>query len=182
MSRLGKTPIAIPDKVNVTVAAGKVQVEGPLGKLSLPLPERISVAVDGKVIHVAREGNDKQRKAAHGTTRAHLANMVRGVAQGFEKTLDITGVGYSASVQGDALRLVLGYSHPIDLKIPAGLKVECPSPTAVVVKGSDRQQVGQFAAVTRRTRPVEPYNLKGIKYRNEIVKKKAGKTFVTGAS
>ncbi|MHC4607574.1 MAG: 50S ribosomal protein L6 [Planctomycetota bacterium] len=182
MSRLGKIPVPIPDKVKVSVSGQTVQVEGPVGKLSLPLHPGLAVEVDKAEVRVVRKSGEKQARIMHGTTRAHLANMVLGAAKGFEKILDINGVGYNAQIQGQTLKLTLGFSHPVELSVPMGLKLECPNPTTVMVRGADRQQVGQFAAQVRSARPVEPYNLKGVKYRDEVVRKKAGKTFVTGAT
>ena len=182
MSRLGKIPVAIPDKVKVAASGGVINVEGPEGKLSLTVPNLIEVKVEQKEIKITRANDQKQTKSLHGTTRAHLANMVIGASKGFEKILDISGVGFNAQLQGQSLKLIVGFSHPIELPIPQGLKVACPNPTSVVVKGPDKQIVGQFSAQVRGVRPVEPYNLKGIKYRDEVIKKKAGKTFVTGAS
>lgn len=182
MSKLGKTPVAIPDKVKVSVAGGMVKVEGPGGNESLKVPAQIDVKIADKVIQVSRKSDEKFVRALHGTTRAHLANMVKGVTQGFDRTLEISGVGYNAQMQGKTLKMTLGFSHPIELPVPEGLTVTCTSPTQIVVKGSNRQKVGHYAAKVRSARPVEPYNLKGVKYRDEVVKKKAGKTFVTGAS
>ncbi len=182
MSRLGKIPVAIPEKVKVAVQGNIVQAEGPIGKGSVEFRPEVSVSVEKDKIVVKRSSDMKQVKALHGTTRAHLANLVQGVSKGFEKVLEINGVGYSAKMAGDKLVLTLGFSHTIDLTIPKGVTVTTPSATVVEVKGVDPQLVGEFAAKVRRSRPVEPYNLKGVKYRSEVVKKKAGKTFVTGAS
>ncbi len=183
MSRLGKIPVAIPDKVKVQVSGETVKVEGPQGNLSLSIPAKISVKVEDNNILVSAKGlGEKSVRAMYGTTRAHLANMVKGVAEGYRKILDIAGVGYNAKVQGKELALVLGFSHSVELPIPEGLKVECPSATQVIVSGADKQQVGEMAARIRAVRPVEPYNLKGVRYREEVVKKKAGKTFVTGGA
>lgn len=179
MSRLGKVPIIVPKDVKVAVNGRDVQVEGKKGKLTLELSPHVSAAVkDGRIL-VSRAGNSKQAKAMHGTTRAHLANMVFGVNEGFEKILEVSGSGYGVKMQGkDLLVLTIGFTHPVQMKVPEGLTVECPSATAISVKGTDRRLVGQFAAEVRGLRPVEPYNLKGIKYRGEFVKKKAGKAAV----
>lgn len=182
MSRLGKIPVEIPEKVKVAVAGQAVTVEGPLGKLSWSFRPEVKVKVDGRKVVVERSADTKLVKALHGTTRSLIAGMVKGVTQGYEKILEISGVGYQAKLQGDKLTLILGFSHPIDLAIPKELTAAVPHPTAISVKGSDKQRVGEFAAVIRSKRPAEPYNLKGIKYRDETVRKKAGKTFVTGAS
>jgi large subunit ribosomal protein L6 len=179
MSRLGKVPIPIPAEVNVSVAGATVTVEGKKGRLTHAIPRAIGVTVEGNKILVSRQGDAKFTRAMHGTTRAHLANLVRGVSEGFEKQLEISGSGYAARMEGkEKLVLSIGLTHPVELKVPAGLTVECPSATAVTVRGPDRQAVGQFAAVVRALRPVEPYKLKGIKYRGEFVKKKAGKAAV----
>ncbi len=182
MSRLGKIPVLIPEKVKVSVTGTTVSAEGPKGKLSLQFRPEISVAVEKEKVLVTRSSDQKAVKALHGTTRAHIANLITGVTKGFQKELNINGVGYNAKVQGDKLHMILGFSHPVELPIPKELKVECPSATTVTVKGLDRQMVGEFAAKVRRSRRAEPYNLKGIKYKDEVVRRKAGKTFVTGAS
>ncbi|MBI2932371.1 MAG: 50S ribosomal protein L6 [Planctomycetes bacterium] len=182
MSRLGKIPIAIPDKVKVGVSGTTVNVEGPLGKLSWVHRPEVKVRIEENRIVVERASDEKVVKALHGTTRALVAAMVKGVAEGYSKDLDISGVGYNAKMVGDKLVLALGYSHPVEFQIQKGLTVTCSSATTINVKGADKQQVGQFAARVRAARPCEPYNQKGIKYRDEVVRKKAGKTFVTGAS
>lgn len=183
MSRLGKKPIDLPDKVKVSVSGQTVTAEGPLGRHAVTLPPAISAKVDnGKRIVVSSTGQTKALKALWGTWRSHVANLVHGVSQGYEKSLEINGVGYNAKVQGDKLVMSLGFSHPVEMAIPKGLTVTCPSPTAIVVKGVDKQLVGQFAAEVRSKRRAEPYNLKGIKYKDEVVRRKAGKTFVTGAT
>lgn len=182
MSRLGKTPVIIPDKVKLNVSGNTVSAEGPNGKLSLEFRSEVSVSVEESKVLVTRSSDQKQVKALHGTTRAHIANMITGVTKGFEKALEINGVGYNAKVQGNKLVMILGFSHQVELEIPQGLKVQCPSATSVTVSGPDCQVVGEFAAQVRRSRPAEPYNLKGIKYKDEVVRRKAGKSFVTGAS
>lgn len=181
MSRLGRKPIDVPDKVKVTVSGATVSAEGPAGKGSVTLHESVSAKVDGKQVVVASKGATKQEKSLWGTWRSHVANLLTGVAKGYEKTLDITGVGYNAKLQGDKLTLAVGLSHPVEFTVPKGLKVECPSATSVVVKGTDKQRVGQFAAEVRAARKAEPYNMKGVRYRDEVVRRKAGKTFVTGS-
>lgn len=182
MSRLGKIPIDIPDKVKIGVSGVTVNVEGPLGKLAWSHRPEVAVKIDGKKVLVSRVNNTKVVKSLHGTTRALIACMIKGVTVGYAKDLDISGVGYNAKMAGEKLVLTLGYSHPVELPVPKGLTVACPTLTSISVKGSDKQVVGQFAAEVRAARPCEPYNLKGIKYRDEVVRKKAGKTFVTGAS
>lgn len=182
MSRLGRKPIDIPEKVKITISGQSVSGEGPAGKHALTLPAGLSAKVDGKRLVVASQGAAARDRAMWGTWRSHTANLVQGVATGYEKILEITGVGYNAKIQGDKLVMILGFSHPIEMTVPKGLTVTCPSPTAVSVKGVDKHRVGQFSAEVRGSRPAEPYNLKGLKYRNEVVRRKAGKTFVTGAT
>ena len=183
MSRLGKKPIDVPDKVKITVSGQNVSAEGPAGKGAVTIHARVSAKVeDGKRIVVSCKGTTQQDKALWGTWRSHLANLVEGVSKGYEKGLEITGVGYNAKIAGDKLTMVLGFSHPVDMQVPKGLTVACPSATTISVKGIDKQTVGQFAAEIRAKRPAEPYNLKGVKYKNEVVRRKAGKTFVTGAT
>jgi large subunit ribosomal protein L6 len=182
MSRLGKKPIDVPDKVKVSLSGARVDVEGPEGKVSWTHRPEVRVKLEGKRVAVERLGETKVHRALHGTTRSIIASMIRGAEKGYQKDLEINGVGYNAKVAGDRLVLVLGFSHPIEMKVPAGLKVMVPQPTAIQVRGADKQLVGEFAARIRRTRKAEPYNMKGIKYREEIVRRKQGKTFVTGAS
>jgi len=183
MSRLGKKVIEIPAGVKVALNGRTVNVEGPAGKNSWTFRPEVSVKIEeNKRITVARSGETKVIKSLHGTTRSIIASLVQGVAKGFQRDLEINGVGYNAKIAGDKLTLTLGFSHPIELKVPAGLAVTCPAPTQIVVKGADKRLVGEFAAVIRRSRKVEPYNLKGVKYKDEVVRRKAGKTFVTGAS
>ncbi len=176
MSRIGKQPIAIPPKVKVEVKGRKVTVEGPKGKLNWELPRRTSAKVqDGKVL-VAREGEDDQAKALHGLSRALLNNMVRGVSEGFVKKLEIQGVGFKAAVQGNAVNMTLGFSHPIVYPIPAQIKVTVEENTKLTVEGPDRQVVGQVAAELRSFYPPEPYKGKGVRYVGEHVVRKEGKT------
>ena len=183
MSRLGRIPVTIPDGVKLSVADRTVKVEGPKGKLSLTVPAGIAVSVDAakKRAAVSRTGEERARRANHGMARATLAWMIEGVSKAFEKKLEIVGVGYNAKMQGKDLVLMLGFSHPVKVPVPEGLAVACTSPTQIVVTGCDKRQVGQYAANIRFLRPPEPYNLKGIRYLGEVVRKKAGKTFVSGA-
>jgi large subunit ribosomal protein L6 len=183
MSRIGRRPIDIPDDVKVSVSPNHVSVEGPQGKLTRAVLRYVKVVHDAakKKLKVERASDVEQARMNHGTMRAHLANMLAGVSKGFEKNLRISGVGYGAKVAGTKIVLTLGYSHPVEMDIPQGLKVTCPSAETISVRGADRQIVGHFSALIRAKRPVEPYNLKGIKYEDEVVKKKAGKTFVSGA-
>lgn len=175
MSRIGRTPIAIPSGATVRQDGQRLAVEGPKGKLSIALPVGIAVQVSGQQIQVERRGEEKSVKALHGLYRALIANMVQGAANGFTKELEIVGVGYRAQLQGTQLTLSVGLSHPVVMTIPDGLTVEVPKPTVVVVRGCDKQLVGQFAATIRRTAPPEPYKGKGIKYVGEAIRRKAGK-------
>jgi len=183
MSRLGRKPIDLPEKVKVNINGQAVSAEGPAGKHSLTMHPEISAKVEeGKRVVVTAKGKSQQQKALWGTWRSHVANMLEGVSKGFEKGLEISGVGYNAKIQGDKLTMTLGFSHVVEMVVPKGLVVACPSLTSITVKGVDKQLVGEFSAQIRGKRPAEPYNLKGIKYKNEVVRRKAGKTFVTGAT
>ena len=176
MSRIGKQPIAIPPKVKVEVAGQQVSVEGPKGKLNWQLPRRTSLRVEGANIIVSREGDDAQAKALHGLSRALVNNMVRGVTEGFVKKLEIQGVGFKAAVQGQNVTMNLGYSHPIVFPIPEQIKVTVDENTKITVEGPDRQVVGQVAAELRSFYPPEPYKGKGVRYSDERVIRKEGKT------
>jgi large subunit ribosomal protein L6 len=175
MSRIGKAPVPLASGVEVRVADGHVQVKGPKGQLKQRLAPRTSIALEGGAAHVKRDGDDDEARAMHGLMRALLANMVHGVTQGFERSLDIVGVGYRAQVAGKTLTLNVGYSHPVAMGIPEGLEVRAESQTRVVVRGADKQRVGQFAAEIREVRPPEPYKGKGIRYVDEVVRRKVGK-------
>ncbi len=175
MSRIGKKPVALPAGVTVSVQGRVVKAEGPKGKLSWEHRPEISVEVQEKEIVVHRKGDDRASRALHGLTRAVVQNMVVGVKDGYEKRLEIVGVGYLAAIQGSTLQLRVGYANEIHLPIPAELQVTCPDQTHVVVKGCDKQQVGQFAAAVRAVRKPEPYKGKGIRYQGEHVKIKPGK-------
>ncbi len=179
MSRIGKKPVAVPEKVKVTVAGGTVNIEGPKGKASRAFRPEVTISYSDakRAIVVERKSDEAFARAYHGTARAHLANMVRGVTAGFERALSIVGVGYNAKVQGKKLVLQVGFSHPYEMAIPEGVTVEVPQPTRIVVKSVDKQKVGEFAARVRKVRPPEPYKGKGIRYENEVVIKKAGKAF-----
>ena len=176
MSRIGKQPIAIPPKVKVEVKGQQVSVEGPKGKLNWQLPRRTAAKVDNGKIVITRQGEDAQAKALHGLSRALLNNMVRGVTDGFVKKLEIQGVGFKAAVQGNAVNLSLGYSHPITYPIPAQIKVTVEENTKLTIEGPDRQVVGQVAAELRGFYPPEPYKGKGVRYVGEHVVRKEGKT------
>jgi large subunit ribosomal protein L6 len=181
MSRIGKVPVAVPAGVKIAVANGTVAVEGPLGKLQQTYLPAVDVKFDepNKRILVTRREDTRQGRAIQGLTRALVRNMVVGVTQGYEKKLEVVGVGYLAAVQKDQLQLRVGYANEVELQIPAGLKVTCPDQTHVVIKGIDKQLVGQFAAETRAVRKPEPYKGKGVRYDGEVVRRKAGKA-VTG--
>jgi large subunit ribosomal protein L6 len=177
MSRIGKIPVPVPDKVKVAVTAGQVAVEGPLGKLKQPFLPLVDVKFDdvAKRLVVTRKNDGRQAKAVHGLTRALLRNMVDGVTKGYEKKLEIIGVGYLASIQKNELQLRVGFANEVHLPIPTGLNVTCPDQTHIVIKGIDKQAVGQFAAEVRAVRKPEPYKGKGIRYDGEQVRRKAGK-------
>jgi len=176
MSRIGKLPIEIPSGVKITLDNLIVKVEGPKGTLSRPMMEGISLVEDNKQILVTRSDDEPRSRSFHGLTRSLVNNMVVGVTKGFETVLDITGVGYRAEVKGEVLTLSLGYSHPINFALPAGISIEVEKMTKVFVRGADKELVGQTAAKIRSFRPPEPYKGKGIKYSDETILRKAGKT------
>jgi large subunit ribosomal protein L6 len=175
MSRIGKKPIDVPTGVTVTVDGRNVTVKGPRGTLSRSLPPIVAVKVDGAVVNVTRPNDETASKAMHGLTRTLVANMVDGVTKGFTKNLDIVGVGYKAENKPYGLLMSLGYSHQIEVKAPAGIKLNAPTPTSVVVEGANKEVVGQIAAEIRSLRPPEPYKGKGVKYQGEVIRRKAGK-------
>jgi large subunit ribosomal protein L6 len=177
MSRIGKQPIPIPKGVTVTSANGRLSVKGPKGELHFPLRPEIQVAVGTAEINVTARDSERQTRAYQGTARALISNMVIGVTQGYQKKLDINGVGYQAQVQGKNLSLNLGFSKPVIFPIPATVTIEAPTLTSLLVKGADKQQVGLVAAAIRKLRKPEPYKGKGIKYSDEVIKRKAGKAF-----
>lgn len=178
MSRIGKKPVALPDGVKVSVADREITVEGKLGKLVWTHQPAVTVEVDeeARQVHVGRVSDERLPKALHGLTRALVQNMVVGVSQGYEKRLEIQGVGYLAAVQGDILQLRVGFANEVHKKIPAGLEVKCPDQTHISIKGIDKQKVGQFAAEVRAVRKPEPYKGKGVRYEGEQIRRKAGKT------
>ena len=177
MSRIGREPITVPAGVTVTVAEGNVvTVKGPLGELSQTFHNELTIAQDGDKLLVTRPNDEKENRALHGLTRTLLNNMVVGVTQGFVKRLEIVGVGYRVEKQSGKITLGLGYSHPIVFEETDGIKFECPDNTTILVKGIDKQAVGQVAAVIRSKRPPEPYLGKGVKYAGERIRRKAGKT------
>jgi len=175
MSRIGKQPIEIPDGVNVAVDPGRVTVNGPLGELTQNVPARILIEKEDGQLLVKRPTERGDDRALHGLTRSLVANMVEGVTNGFEKRLEIQGVGYRAALRGTALELNVGYSHPVVIDAPAGITFEVPVQNEIIVKGIDKQQVGEIAAEIRDVRPPEPYKGKGIRYRGEYVRRKVGK-------
>jgi large subunit ribosomal protein L6 len=180
MSRIGRAPVPIPAGVKARQEATRIFIEGPKGRLSVALPSTISVALTEERIQVQRASDARQDRALHGLYRALIANMVHGVVRGFSKELEISGVGYRAQLQGKQLEVAVGFSHPVRVPIPEGITVEVPKPTTIVVKGYDKQLVGQFAANIRRVAPPEPYKGKGIRYAGEVIRRKAGKA-ATGA-
>jgi len=175
MSRIGRNPIEVPAGVSVSISPGRVMVNGPLGELSQDVPQRMQIDHDEGVIRVTRPTERGDDRALHGLTRTLVANMVEGVTKGFEKRLEIQGVGYRAGLRGTALELNVGYSHPVVKDAPMGITYEVPTPTEIIVKGIDKQQVGQIAAEIRKVRPPEPYKGKGIRYQGEYVRRKVGK-------
>jgi large subunit ribosomal protein L6 len=175
MSRIGKSPIAMPAGVSVSISPGRVMVNGPLGELTQQVPQRIKVEESDGQLLVTRPTERGEDRALHGLTRTLVANMVEGVTRGFSKSLEIQGVGYRASLRGADLELNVGYSHPVVKKAPQGITFEVPQPTQVIVKGIDKQKVGQVAAEVRAVRPPEPYKGKGIRYEGEYVRRKVGK-------
>jgi large subunit ribosomal protein L6 len=176
MSRIGRQPVAVPEKVDVSLDGQHIRVKGPKGELELDIHPQMSVALEDGELRVTRPSDQPQDRALHGLTRALVANMVEGVTEGFARTLEIQGVGYRAELKGSSLHLALGFSHPIVFDPPAGVEIEVPNQTTVVVRGADKQAVGQAAAVIRGFRPPEPYKGKGIRYQGEQVRRKAGKT------
>jgi len=181
MSRIGIQPINIPDGVKVELNASAVKVTGPKGSLDLNLREEVSLELEGSVLKVLRKSDEKNSVALHGLTRSLVANMVAGVSEGFEKKLEIIGVGYRAAIEGSKLNLLLGYSHPINYTLPEGIKASVDKQTVVSIKGADKQLVGQVAAEIRAFRKPEPYKGKGIRYMGEQVRRKAGKAGKAGA-
>ena len=176
MSRIGKMPIAIPAGVEVTLNGNDITVKGPKGTLSRTVHSNMAVNMEGNVITVTRPNDEKENRALHGLTRSLIANMVEGVSNGYKKELEINGIGYRAEKQGKDLVLTIGYSHKVVMTEIDGITIEVPSPNKVVISGPDKQKVGQFAANIREKRPPEPYKGKGIKYVDEYIRRKEGKT------
>jgi large subunit ribosomal protein L6 len=175
MSRIGRQPIPVPSGVNIAIDPGRVMVNGPLGELTQQVPERITIERQDDALVVKRPTDRGEDRALHGLTRTLVANMVEGVTKGFEKRLEIQGVGYRAALRGTSLELNVGYSHPVVIEPPQGISFEVPIPTQVVVKGVDKQAVGEVAAKIRKVRKPEPYKGKGIRYEGEYVRRKVGK-------
>src|SRR5918995_1987540 len=183
MSRIGRQPIEIPSGVDVTVGDDAVVVvKGPRGELTQRVHPEMRIVRDEDVLRVERPSDEGFHRSLHGLTRSLIANMVEGVTKGYEKRLAIVGVGYRAAMRGNALELQVGYSHPVPFPAPDGIEFEVPTPTSIVVRGNDKQLVGEVAANIRKVRKPEPYKGKGIRYENEYVRKKAGKTAKTGAA
>jgi large subunit ribosomal protein L6 len=175
MSRIGRQPITVPSGVTVAIEPESVSVKGPKGELSERVPRDIEVVQKGEQLLVSRPTDRGEHRALHGLTRSLVANMVQGVTAGYEKRLEIQGVGYRAQMKGKNLELAVGYSHPVPIAAPQGIEFEVPQPTRVVVKGISKQQVGEIAAIIRKQRPPEPYKGKGIRYEGEYVARKVGK-------
>jgi large subunit ribosomal protein L6 len=175
MSRIGKLPISVPAGVTVTIDGSRVTVKGPNGELARTLPQDMAVEQKDGTITVSRPSDEPQHRALHGLTRSLVANMVEGVTKGYKKTLEITGVGYKAEARPYGLQFALGYSHPIEVRAPAGISFTLPNPTTVIVAGADKEVVGRVAAEIRKLRKPEPYKGKGVKYQGEIIRRKAGK-------
>lgn len=176
MSRIGVLPVKMPSGVSVDVSGGQVKVKGPKGELTRRVEHRTSVAVEGDVATVSRDGDDREARARHGLMRADLNNMVLGVSQGFEKKLVLSGVGYRAQMKGKSLALSLGFSHPVEVEAPEGVEISVDGTTTVLVRGVDKARVGQVAADIRKYRPPEPYKGKGIAYSDEVIRRKEGKS------
>ncbi len=175
MSRIGRKPIDVPSGVEVTIKPESVTVKGPKGELSERVHRDITVSVEDNTVSVSRPTDRGEHRALHGLTRSLVANMVEGVTNGYEKTLEIQGVGYRAVLKGKNLEMALGYSHPVSIEAPAGIEFEVPQPTRVIVRGISKQAVGETAAIIRKQRPPEPYKGKGVRYEGEFVARKVGK-------
>lgn len=175
MSRIGKSPVAIPAKVKVSVSGDRVTVEGPKGSLGLSLPKYTQAKVDGTNVSVARTAESAEARAMHGLARALVNNMVKGVSEGFQKKLEIQGVGFKAALQGQVVNLALGYSHPLNYPVPAGIKVVVEEGTKLTIDGADKELVGRVASEIRSFYPPEPYKGKGVRYAEEHIRRKAGK-------
>ncbi len=184
MSRIGKQPVVVPKSVTVNLADGEIKVKGPKGELEFRFHPAMTVAFDsgeGK-ISVTRPNNERLNRSLHGLTRNLIANMIKGVSDGFSKTLEVVGIGYQASLKGNVLNVAVGWANPLVFEAPPGITIEVPDPTHIVIKGADKQLVGQVAADIRKQRKPEPYKGKGIRYQGEQVRRKAGKAFAGGAA
>lgn len=175
MSRIGRLPITIPSGVKIAVEPDAVRLEGPKGKLETAIPAGVAIKVEGNVVHVERRGEERKLRALHGLTRKLIANMAQGVTQGFNRILDINGVGYRAEVKGQEIHMTLGYSHPVVFPLPPGVTASVERQVIITLNSADRQLLGEMAAKIRGLRPPEPYKGKGIKYREEVIRRKAGK-------
>ena len=175
MSRIGRAPVTIPKGVTISQDGNTIRVKGPKGELQRALPAEMKVSVEGESLTVARPSDEPRHRSLHGLTRSLVANMVEGVTKGFTKQLEITGVGYKAETRPYGLQMSLGFSHPVEVRAPKGVKLTATSPTAVTIEGPDKEVVGQVAAEIRKLRPPEPYKGKGIKYVGEQIRRKAGK-------
>ena len=175
MSRIGRKPVAVPEAVSVEIGTGTIAVKGPKGELNQVFSQDMGVVQEDGTILVSRPTDRGEHRALHGLTRSLIANMVEGVTDGFEKRLEIQGVGYRANLKGKNLELALGYSHPVPIEAPQGIEFEVPQPTQIIVRGNSKQVVGEMAAQIRKTRPPEPYKGKGIRYAGEYVQRKVGK-------
>lgn len=175
MSRIGKLPITIPSGVKIAVDPGEIRLEGPKGKLKTVIPPGINVKIEGNVVHVEREVDERRVRALHGLTRKLISNMANGVSQGFTRVLEINGVGYRAEVKGQEIHITLGFSHPVVFVLPAAVTATVERQVVITLASADRQLLGEFAAKLRGLRPPEPYKGKGVKYREEVIRRKAGK-------
>ena len=181
MSRIGKLPITIPSGVKVAVEPKEVRLEGPKGKLKTTIPPGVNVKVEGNIVRVEREGEQRQVRALHGLTRKLIANMAQGVSQGFSRVLEINGVGYRAEVKGQEIHITLGFSHPVVFPLPLGVAASVERQVIITLSSADRQLLGETAAKLRGLRPPEPYKGKGVKYREEVIRRKAGKAVGSAA-
>ena len=175
MSRIGKLPITIPSGVKIAVEPSEIRLEGPKGKLKTTIPPGVKVKVEENIVRVEREGNERRVRALHGLTRKLIANMANGVSQGFSRVLEVNGVGYRAEVKGQEIHITLGFSHPVVFALPAGVTATVERQVIITLTSADRQLLGETAAKLRGLRPPEPYKGKGVKYREEIIQRKAGK-------
>ncbi len=181
MSRIGKHPIAVPKGVSVTIDGNTIKVKGPKGELERKIHPEMKIALENEQVTLSRPSEEANHKALHGLSRTLVANMVEGVTKGFQKQLEITGVGYKAEARAYGLQLALGFSHPVEYRAPKGIKLSAPVPTQIVIEGANKEIVGQVAAELRSLRPPEPYKGKGIKYAGEQIRRKAGKAGKAGA-